>query len=164
MHWIESAGGPLVLVPERSLAAWKGADGPSPTGTHYERACAIEDFVGLVPLETGAGVVLGDEPLRTAWRPTTAGGLLVRCIAAPSERDVEAALETLPEGLPWESMLDFHHPGGALLLFDAAFAGSELPDDHLRLDLPAGRWTLDLSAYHPSDDVALMLHRLSPAA
>ena len=161
MHWIESAGGPLVLVPERAVDAWKGADGPSPSGTHFEQACAIEDYVGLVPLGRDAAVVLADEPLRTAWRPAGTGGLLVRCIAAPSEADVDRALATLPEGLPWETMLDLEHPGGALLLFDAAFAGEELPPDHLRLELPAGRWALELSAYHPSDDVALMLHRLS---
>ena len=164
MHWIESAGGPLVLVPERSLGSWKGADGPHGGETHYESACAVADYLGLVPLQGGDAIVLGDEPLRTAWRPADAGGMLVRWIASPAEDDVERALATLPEGLPWENVLDFHHAGGALMLFDAAVPGDELPPDHLRLDLPAGRWTVGLSAYHPSDDVALMLHRLSRSA
>lgn len=165
MHWIESAGGPLVLVPERSLGAWKGADGPDSGETHYERACSVEDFIGLVKVDGGApAIVLGDEPLRTAWRPSEAGGMLVRWIAAPAEEDVDQALASLPDILPWEHVLDFEHPGGAMMLFDAAVPGEELPSDHLRLDLPAGRWTLGLSAYHPSDDVALMLHRISRAA
>ena len=164
MHWIESAGGPLVIVPERSLGAWHGADGPDVTETHYESACAVADYVGLVRLDGAQAVVLGDEPLRTAWRPGASGGLLVRWIAAPSEADVERALATLPDILPWEQVLDFDHPGGTLVLFDAAVPGAELPDDHLRLDLPAGRWTLGLSAYHPDDDVALLLHRLAPAS
>ena len=161
MHWIESAGGPLVLVAEGSLESWMGADGPDGGETHYERACAVDDYVGLVPLDGGPAIVLGDEPLRTSWRATDSGGMLVRWIAAPGEQEIESALATLPEGLPWENVLDFDHPGGAFLLFDAALPGEELPDDHLRAELPAGRWTLGLSAYHPSDDVALLLHRLT---
>ena len=165
MDWVESNGGPLLLVPERYLRDWLGADGPTSGGTDYERACAADDYAAPIEVGRGQGIVLGDEPLPTSWRAGDRGGLLVRWIAAPSEDAITSALATLPEGLPWESVVDVYieEDYGPLVLFDAAVPGAELPAEHLRFTLPAGRYAFELSAYHPSDDTALLLHRLRPA-
>ena len=165
MDWVESNGGPLLLVAERYLADWHGADGPSPGGTDYERACATDDYAVPIEVGEGQGIVLGDEPLPTAWRADARGGLIVRWIAAPSETAIDGALAALPTGLPWEHIfeVDLEAGDGALVLFDAAVPGTELPAEHLRITLRPGRYAFELSAYRPSADVALLLHRFRPA-
>ena len=165
MQWVESNGGPLILVPERHLRAWHGADGPSAAETDYERACAIEDYAAAIPVGGGAGIILAEEPLPTAWQPAPeGGGLLVRWVAAPSERAVADALAALPSGIPWEEVFDLEiePEDGSLVLFDAALPGSELPPDHLRVALAPGHYTFELSAYRASGELELLLHRLRP--
>ena len=164
MHWVESNGGPLLLAPERYLRDWLGADGPATGTTDYERACAVDDYAEAIEIGDGQGIVLGDEPLPTAWRPARRGGMLVRWVAAPNEAAIEQALASLPEGIPWECIfeVDVDEEDGALVLFDAAVPGVELPPEHLRIALPPGRYAFELSAYHPSVDTALLLHRLRP--
>ena len=168
MQWVESNGGPLILVPERHLRAWHGADGPSASETDYERACAVEDYAAAIPVGEGAGIIIAEEPLPTAWQPSSegGGGMLVRWVAAPSEQAVRDALAALPPGIPWEEVFDLEveREDGALVLFDAAVPGGELPPDHLRIDLAPGHYTFELSAYRVSGDVELLLHRLRPAA
>jgi hypothetical protein len=85
----------------------------------------------------------------------------VRWIAAPSEEAIESAMAALPTGLPWERVfdVDVEREDGPLLLFDAAVPGAELPTEHLRVSLAPGRYAFELSAYRPSDQVALLLHR-----
>ncbi|WP_194869403.1 Imm21 family immunity protein [Myxococcus sp. AB025B] len=103
-EWIESAGGPLVVIPRSVIAEWKG------TPADYEEACGIEDYLGLLCREWGDVLVLGDEPLRTGVVARPEGPVIVRWMFAPStERlldvalhaklDELSALETLRVGL-----------------------------------------------------------------
>ena len=164
MDWVESNGGPLLLAPERYLLDWLGADGPATGGTDYERACSVDDYAEAIEVGSGQGIVLGDEPLPTAWHPIARGGMLVRWVAAPDEATIERVLAELPEGIPWESIfdVDIDAEDGALILFDAAVPGAELPREHLRVTLPPGRYAFELSAYHPAANTALLLHRFRP--
>ncbi|MFJ8210556.1 Imm21 family immunity protein [Streptomyces sp. NPDC096033] len=63
-RWLETEGGPFVVVPHTWLPHWSGRAGA------YDRACAVMDFVGVLALPGGAEtLVLGDEPLPTAYLP-----------------------------------------------------------------------------------------------
>lgn len=46
MDWIESEGGPLVLVDRELMRGWQGADGSADSRltSDYERASAVDDF------------------------------------------------------------------------------------------------------------------------
>ncbi|WP_344447880.1 Imm21 family immunity protein [Acrocarpospora macrocephala] len=45
----------------------------------YGRACAVDDFIGLIDVGTAQALVLGDDPARTTFLPEH--GLLLREIA-----------------------------------------------------------------------------------
>ncbi|MCP3058796.1 immunity 21 family protein [Myxococcus sp. K38C18041901] len=86
-EWIESAGGPLVVIPRSVIAEWKG------TPADYEEACGVADYLGLLCREWGDVLVLGDEPLRTAVVARPEGPVIVRWMFAPSaEQLVDVAL------------------------------------------------------------------------
>ena len=44
MKWVDSTGGPLLLLPESALMLWHGHRGRSAACTDYERACGVEEI------------------------------------------------------------------------------------------------------------------------
>lgn len=164
LRWVESGGGPLLLLPEPLLAEWHGAEGPSTEHTDYERACAVQDYLASIPVGRGVGLVLGDEPLTTAWLPARGGrgGTLVRWVHAPDDAAVLAAL-TEEVGAPMPGQAGVALPVRApLVLFDSAYAGRDLPPDRLRIELPPGDYLVETLSLHPDPAVSLLLHRFSP--
>ncbi|MDX3771767.1 MULTISPECIES: Imm21 family immunity protein [unclassified Streptomyces] len=64
LTWLETEGGPFIVVPRSALVHWLGTEGD------YDRACEVMDLVGVLALPDGAeALVLGDEPLSTAYLP-----------------------------------------------------------------------------------------------
>lgn len=95
-RWIESAGGPLVVVPAASRACWMGA-----SSRDYGDACVVDEYLGLLSLDWGAVLVLGDEPLRTTVVPRPEGPAIVRWLHAPAAEELLAlALSVRLDGLP----------------------------------------------------------------
>ncbi len=89
--WMESGGGPLLLVPGEYLPFWGGIDPPTDgrqivahfryggddaPATDYDRACDVDDYLGVIEVGSGCGVVLGDEPLPTAIVPPSVKTIL----------------------------------------------------------------------------------------
>ena len=84
LKWLESTGGPLLLIEKVFLPYWDGY-APTETGvTDYERACKVGDYLGRIEVGPGYGVVLGEEPFSTTWwQPDeNRNGLLVRWVYA----------------------------------------------------------------------------------
>src|SRR5215203_1744748 len=105
LSWLESGGGPLLLIPGEYLSLWEGIDPPTDgrqivaksrwnadnaAATDHDRACDVADYLGLIDIGDGNGLILGDEPLPTAWLPDEIafGGILVRWVHAESEQEV----------------------------------------------------------------------------
>jgi hypothetical protein len=107
--WI-SCNSPLLLVAKDELRAWEGTDVPSqgrmvearfrwnPDGpaTDYDRACDVDDYLGVIAVGNSNGIVLGDEPLMTTWLPLKDSGLLVRWVYADNEEALLAAAHRIP--------------------------------------------------------------------
>lgn len=164
LTWVSAGGGPLLLLDRRFLPRWLGDTPASPhAGTDYDRACAIDDYVGLVNVGSGHGLVLDDEPLQTAWWPAEAigGGILVRWRWAPDEMAVVRALGQL-EGIVWQTTgCTLPVATGDLLLFDAADSGAAV-SDCLSIALRPGDYDVTTTLHSPDRDTALILHRLIP--
>jgi len=104
LDWIESAGGPLLMLEEDLLSHWRGSQQVFiGEPTDYERACAVDDYIALIAVNSREGIVLGEEPFRTAWwfSLELGYGFLVRWVFANSEADVLQALKNLPSD-KWE--------------------------------------------------------------
>jgi hypothetical protein len=125
-------GGPLVVVPSSALIDWDGfADiGEHPNRSQatdaYERACAVADDAGVIPVgQGGAQALVLRSMQRACYLPEL--GLFVHWAAADSEEELLAAAaavvreptsEWRPCGI-WE--LD-----GPAVLMDSSVAGARL--------------------------------------
>jgi hypothetical protein len=51
--WVHSLAGPLILIPESACQHWNGAPRNYPDDEgDYGRACAVDDFIGLINVGT----------------------------------------------------------------------------------------------------------------
>lgn len=166
LTWVESLGGPLVVVPLSALAAWQGS---TPSGViagdgiaddDYDRACAVDDWAGAIPVGGGGAqaLVLGDEPARTCYLPGHRAFL--RWLAADSEEGLIAAAERVlaDPATAWDDCGTWVCDGPAVLM-DSAVAGAELDTGYINgempeqapVSLPPGRWVV--RAIHTKADV-----------
>lgn len=158
--WVESLGGPLVVVPEAVLEAWSGSAGNDDGTDDYGRACAIEGHIGLVPVGQAEGLVLGDEPASTAYLP--AQGLFVRWSAAESEEAMLGSVGAAMRAASWEPELLWQVPG-PVVLFDSAWTGEECrQQDHVRVDLKTGPYAVRAAYVEPDPQTWLTLIELRP--
>lgn len=167
----------MLLLPRSLLPLWDGADFSSddrvinaksrwiPEGppTDYDRACDLGE-IGILPVGSGEGLVLGDEPLSTAWWPLTdqRGGMLVRWVYAESDEDVVRALRSLSGELFPSTALSFSVDDGMLVLFDSAMPGREIATATLDIRLSPGRYKIATARYAPDSETSLVLHRVTP--
>ncbi|MER8185046.1 Imm21 family immunity protein [Kitasatospora sp. NPDC094015] len=160
-QWIESEGGPLVVLPEEALGAWRGTDGDAPD-SDYARACAVDGYAAVIPAGPAEALVLGDEPAATTYLPEHR--LFVRWCAAESEAALFAALGPALEYARWEEGLSWRTPGAAVLLDAAAPGAGAGPRERLTLDLAPGRYAVRAAWVEPDPLTWLTLVQLIPEA
>ncbi len=166
MKWINSTGGPLLLLPAQVLQQWNGWKPilGSET-TDYDRACevALADYVDVLSVGGKDGLVLGDEPMQTTWLPLEegAGGLFVRWMYADDESLAIQHLKSIPDEIFELTSLQFHVRQQKLLLFDSAAPGSEVQaEETLEIDLIPGTYSIETATFKPDNSTAFILHRL----
>ncbi len=175
--WIESGGGPLLLLPEALLSAWEGAKAPTVPrvieaqsrwkeggpATDYDRACDLRTEIDVLEVGSGYGLVLGDEPLPTSWKsaPERDGGLLIRWVSAEGDDEVANAVEHVPPDLFTEPTLVVEFDHVQLHMFDAALPGESGRIQGLRVELKPGLYAVDSARYTPDFETELLLHRLT---
>ncbi|MFJ9948745.1 Imm21 family immunity protein [Kitasatospora sp. NPDC091207] len=158
VRWVESLGGPLVVVPESALDAWSGSAGGGGPVDDYDRACAVEGLTGLLPVGPSDALVLADEPASTAWLAER--GLFVRWSAAESEEALLASVDAALLAACWDPEVIWQVPGPAVL-FDAAWTGEESGrEEHVRIDLTAGRHAVRAAYVEPDPQTWLTLVQL----
>lgn len=149
--WVPSMGGPLIVLPECAVNAWEGCTaGGSVNGDgwdDYDRACEVDDPVGVIAVGAGTALVLADEPATTCFLPERL--LFVRWLAADTEDDLFEAAEAVlldPDAV-WEDCGVWVTDGPAVLM-DSADAGADLGvgyagggrPEWAPVRVPAGRW------------------------
>jgi len=162
--WIESDGGPLILM-EKSLSNLWG--GHSLTGrvlriTDYDRACQIEDYLGLLDVGDSKALVLNDEPLSTAyWKINSENVIFVRWVYAKEESDISDFLTQAPPIDSWiDTGIKIVFSTEDLVLFDSAYRTNEV-EDVLFFQLSKGEYTAKNLLFKPNNEVSLILHSLS---
>ncbi|WP_020630278.1 Imm21 family immunity protein [Amycolatopsis alba] len=155
--WVESLGGPLIVVPVSALAHWKGSiEGGE---DDYDRACAVNALAAAIPIGEAQGLVLGDEPATTCYLPEHRAFL--RWLAADSEAELVSEGERLlaDPATPWEDCGHWEADGPAVLI-DSVTAGAELGVEfpaggtpaEARVDIPKGRFKV--RAIHTDGEAA----------
>jgi hypothetical protein len=180
MRWIESAGGPLLLLSEESLKDWGGVrelmTGPaakhswSPDGkpTDYDRACSVDGYVGLIPVGDDYGVVFGDEPSSTTWIPNQSenGGTCVRWVFGENESEFLSWIQKIPESIFRPSEI-FVVKKPSQILFDSALAGHNVKkkaEEYLSITLKLGLYEIRTAIYQPDARTSMVVHRFETSS
>jgi hypothetical protein len=158
LRWVESTGGPLVVLSQDLAGEWSGYAGPD-----YDLACTIDGFVGFAPEgdqpRPGPVLVLGGEPLRTTFLADSR--CLVRWNYAESEEGLLAAVrERLAGEDAWDEGVAYDVAGPTVLM-DASLPGPEADGEWLELDLPSGEYDVR-TLFFESGDTSAVLHRFTP--
>lgn len=159
LRWIESSGGPFVVLPASYCSSWLGSD-----GADYDAACEVDSYLGLVCFDDPerVGLVVADEPLRTTFLPDLQ--CLLQWQYAWSESALVSAARRSIEGpLHWElgPLVEFRE---RVVIFDAAASGDSVDASEL-LELPVvpGIYECFTADYSVGDDVSGRLHQFRPA-
>ena len=132
VRFVESLGGPLIVVSAAHAPAWNGtcdAAGNVIFGTapcDYDRACAAND--GIIDVDAGKALVLAT-PDTSAFVRRERGALIVRWVGADdAETLISAALALGNDDFDTEIGV-LAHTGGELWLFDSTAHGKTLASD-----------------------------------
>ncbi|WP_157579442.1 Imm21 family immunity protein [Singulisphaera acidiphila] len=163
LYWNGIVPPPGVPIPEGWV--WGDPDGPV---CDYDRAGDVDDYVGMVEVGPGFGLVLWDQPMRTAFIPSDDGGILVRWGHAYGEDEVWQAVGRAEEANWSQTEHRLQVSQGPLLVIDAAYEGSERPPHEgggdpnwLEFTLPKGQYRVDFADFSPNERTWLILVRLS---
>jgi hypothetical protein len=165
LDWIESEGGPLMLAPRSALVDWHGILSTAGSKTDYDRACDIEDEIGVISIMGKAAIVLGDMPNRTALLCLGKEIIVLRWQWAPSE---EALLSAVFAATGFRS-LQFSRNCSILAwaedywLFDSGVPGDEV-SEHLHVRMEAENYLIETAYLKQNRDVCAVIHRLRKEA
>lgn len=160
-RWIDTDGGPLLLVAAAQRGSWRGSFVPGTEGdftietangtfafrtdynfenprTDYERACAIAGLVGELAVAGTRALVLDDYPLETTWRPLDDGGFFARKVTVEPDADVDAELAALPGPATWTDA-GIVIAGGDYWLLDALDHGEQPEREPIAVHLRDGQ-------------------------
>src|SRR5262249_7058389 len=133
LAWVNTTGGPHLVIPERYAAAWEGCfvpaagrtveaafrsnpDGPA---TDYDRACDVSGWLGGIPVGRGQALVLSGHRTPAAYYRWNRGHFLLRWRYAESETELLDHFHDVQAHLPVEEEVLFRHPGGKVFLMDS---------------------------------------------
>ncbi|MEW1995234.1 Imm21 family immunity protein [Streptomyces coelicoflavus] len=176
--WVQSVGGPLIVVPVSALASWGGCTetglmaGEATAPDDYDRACAVDDLAGVIPIdEKGTqALVLADEPASSCYLPQYR--VFLRWCAAEAEVGLRAAADVVlaDPATVWEECGVWVSDNPAVLM-DSAEAGSDLGIEYpgggmpaeASVPLPAGRWRVRATQTKADEDNRVGLVQLLTA-
>ncbi|MBX3229743.1 MAG: hypothetical protein KIT84_05365 [Labilithrix sp.] len=147
LTYVETEGGPFVLLPLELKKAWKGAgddDDDDDDESDYERAEAFVSTVGVLDVGKGKALVLGEAEV-TAYRATKDGGVFIQRVFGDEDAAVIRAVDgALASGKWKDAKLELLvAKKGKLALFDSACAYEDADEDEiLEVTLAPGRYAI----------------------
>jgi hypothetical protein len=171
--WLDTDAGYLILMPAAVRVEWSGiepprdgrevvarfrSNGPDDPATDYDRACDVDDYIGILDVASSWGIVLGQEPMPTTWQSLRDGSVLIARlytseIGTPSRLPDTGSLE-------WTTVGFIDSDGTPAVLFDSTEVGWEEPVfPSLDIAVPAGRYAVEHATFS-NDEMELWLVRL----
>jgi len=152
--WIDSAGGPLVLLQASSLKVWHGV-----FGADYDDACAIAGYTGVLRRERHDVLVLGADPMPTAHFKDAEELFLVRLYTGPGDEAVIESIATMRGALNKAiEEVDLEIVEGNQTIIDSGADGQNA-DERFELSIPPGKYRVLTFDYDPSSEISLIVHQ-----
>lgn len=162
MNWIESSGGPLILIEKRYLGEWRGIAGSSDDDyvSDYDRACNTNDYITVIKIPSGQAAILGDEPNRTSFiSESDKEVIIVRWRWAPKESVIISVLEKLDRSIFLGSeVTHIRLQSDEVVVFDSSFSGQDFSDS-LVIKMRRGEHVVETTMFEPDSETCLLLHR-----
>jgi Immunity protein 21 len=163
LQFIETEGGPFILLPMELKKSWSGVGDPDEgIPSDYEKAEKFVATVGVLDLGKGQALVLGDAEVTAFWSLDD-GGVFIQRIMGDEDADVIAVVErALADSKGWKrAKLAFDPGAGKLALFDAAYAYADSDEDErLTIALAPGLYGVETRTVTKGEDVEVALVRL----
>ncbi len=183
LKWIDSAGGPLILISDKSYKLWSGIlkrssyldnkvedadDFLNADEADYGKACLVHDYLGVVNVGDDNVLVLGNEPLLTTVFHSIDGKVVIaRWYYGEDEELVDNYLKTIDlDSIDWEFVLALKLTSERQFLFDSACSASMLDkgnNDYLSLNIKQGDYKIWTSIFEPDDKTKLIIHKFDMA-
>jgi hypothetical protein len=175
--WLETTGGPALLLERRFLSTWLGVLGaslptervrfrfgdPEAPATDYDRAAELHlGEVALLPVMAGDALLIGGDPGPLQARSDDDGLSLIRVTVSDGDEFIEPAIQELGDDR-WESTgVTFRVRTPECVLFDSTLAGNDaLRLGGLALSLRPGDYSVQ-TARLSNGHVEIVGHRLRP--
>ena len=184
LKWIDSAGGPLILISDNSYKLWSGIlkrssyldnkiedadDFLNADETDYGKACLVRDYLGVVNVGDDTALILGDEPLLTTVFASVDGRVVIaRWYYGEDEELVVNNLKTIDLNSidNWEFAMTFSLCSDKQYLFDSACSANVFDKgnkDCLSMNINQGNYKIWTSIYEPNDKTKLIIHKFDSA-
>lgn len=158
--WLNTAGGPLVLLGAGSWAGTTGS-GVSSSCSDYDLACQTPGYCGRVEPLPDTCLVLGDEPLQSTLIAGNGAPVIVRWVACQDAETAEAALRALPFACPAvETPHLLEVSSQAVRLIDAATDDSDGAGVGLSAPVAPGVYSVTTEKYVQEGRFEFLIHRL----
>lgn len=172
LKWLETLGGPHLLVSTESLRSWNGLERAfdhlsSEDISDYARACRIKNWVGMIEVGESNALVLSGDAGAISWisNSDSIGGLLVQWIGADSEQQI---LEGIENGSVLNCLTDSNaerliysvNGSGLMYLIDSVDSGKDLRQPYINIDMTAGEYLVE-SGYFEDPDLMLIVRRFT---
>lgn len=173
LSWINTLGGPHLVIPERYAPAWEGGFAPSggrivvssfrcnPGGpaTDYDRACDAAGWLGVIPVGRGQALVLSGDQTQVAYYHWKRGHFLLRWLYAESETELIDHFHDVQSKLPLEDEAEFRHPGGKVFLMDSVDVPGRWVVEPTVFALPRGHYRV-LTSHSETERTYIIIHQL----
>lgn len=161
------------MIDQKYLENWEGCDAPSKNrkveasfrwsleiATDYDRACDVEDYLGLINVGEGKAIVLGGDEMPTTWfpLPERQEGILIRWFYGNSESDVIKVVGSLANELGKDENLEFTVEDSSLFLFAATETGNDKVYPRLKFNLLSGTYKIFTIEYK-DEQTSIVCHR-----
>jgi len=169
LEWVNSSGGPLVCGDKEAVSDWKGTAGFSGSkfgqkGTDYQSSCLVNDYVGHMDGYGNSIVVLGDEPLQTAFFHTFTEDLAIaRWIYADPSVDINKELRSFTESDSLQPAVTLEIASGSIVIFDASVEFKNCSSSIIE-GINPGLYKLTSEKFQIGRKYSFLIHRILPAA
>jgi hypothetical protein len=176
LRFVDTDGGPLIVIPHRVLQQWNGIDPPrdgrtinvprqfdrTQPATDYDRACNAPSPVSTIDVGGVGALVLGSYVDNAAWHPLTRGtgvGAFVRVESVDDKKSVLPMLDRADfEG---ETIaVDEWRIDDRLRLFDATADGSDMGTEGIDIEVPVGTYAVHTWRHFEPGIARVVVHRL----
>jgi hypothetical protein len=129
--------------------------------TDYDRACAVSEYAGVIRCGPGNVLVLGDEPMQSAFIDGGENQLAIaRWVYSQSDRDAgEILQESMDGGLEIAGRISFEIEHGPMVMFDAAVSGIDLIQNHNSMSPCHGLYRITTERLERAMKYCFLVHR-----